>query len=95
MSTTLDTTQAAEKNGRIHFEVTDVTGTKRMPVEMEGELTADDAAQTVAAMMALPNNVPWVLREDASSAYLQGDRAIGDQLRPGARVTVTPRTHLG
>jgi hypothetical protein len=93
MTTTVDT--MVKERPSIRLEAVDVTGSKRMPVEVEGGLSADDAAETVAAMMALPSNVPWVLREDSSSAYLQGDVAIGDQLQPGARVTVTPRTHLG
>jgi hypothetical protein len=39
--------------------------------------------------------VPWVLRDEASGAFLDEGRAIGEQLRPGSKVTVTPKTHLG
>jgi hypothetical protein len=43
----------------------------------------------------LPENVPWALRDEQTSAYLDDARPIGEQLHPGARVTVTPKTHLG
>jgi hypothetical protein len=45
--------------------------------------------------MSLPSDVPWALRDDATSAFLDDGVAIGDQIRTHARLTVTPKTHLG
>ena len=45
--------------------------------------------------MALPDDVAWALRDDDSSTYLDESRPIGSQIGPGARVTITPQTHLG
>jgi len=52
-------------------------------------------ASSLAAWMKLPDNVPWGLRDDSSSRFLDDELPVGDQIRPGARVTVTPKTHLG
>jgi len=49
----------------------------------------------IVSLMSLPADVPWALRDDGSSAYLDSERPIGDQIEPGARVTITPKTHLG
>jgi hypothetical protein len=84
------------------FDVSDVTGTHNLSVTLGGDgrglqhdLSAADVARALAARMALPDNVPWVLRDEASGAFLDEGRAIGEQLRPGSKVTVTPKTHLG
>jgi hypothetical protein len=84
------------------FDVTDVTGTHQLSVRLGGDggalqrdLPAADVARALATRMALPDNVPWVLRDEASGAFLDEERAIGDQLQPGGKVTVTPKTHLG
>ena len=77
------------------FRATNVTGTREMPLEVQRGLPAGDVAESIANLMALPDDVPWVLRDDRSSAFLDEDLPIGEQLAPGARVTITPRTHLG
>ena len=44
--------------------------------------------------MSLPES-PWALRDDSKAAFLKDDRPIGEQIEPGARVTLTTKTHLG
>jgi len=95
VTTTLDSPRAAKREGQLSFEATDVTGMKTLPIDVQSALPADAVAQSIANLMALPGDVPWALRENLSSAYLDGGTAIGDQIAPGAKVTVTPKTHLG
>jgi len=77
------------------FNVTNVTGTREITFEAERGLPAETVAHSVASLMALPDNVPWVLRDDSSSAFLDDRTPIGEQIAPGTSVTVTPKTHLG
>ena len=79
----------------ITFEATSVTGNQTLPIDVDKELPAETVANSIANIMALPDNVPWALRDDESSAYLDDSKTIGEQVRPGARVTVTPKAHLG
>jgi hypothetical protein len=95
MTSTFDTTVTTRPGAPLSFEATDVTGTKTLQVQVQGDLSADAAAESVASLMALPSNVPWALRIDSSSAFLEGNVAIGDQIVPGEHLTVTPKTHLG
>jgi hypothetical protein len=79
----------------LSFRATNVTGTRELPVEFGRELSAGDVTDVLVDRMSLPEDVSWVLRDDQSSAFLDESRPIGDQLEPGAHVTVTPMTHLG
>ena len=79
----------------LRFQAANVTGTQEIPIEVGGSLSVKAVTESVAARMALPSDVPWTLRDDGSSAYLDEDRPIGDQIRPGAHLTITPKTHLG
>jgi hypothetical protein len=80
----------------LSFEATDVTGTHSVTADdVQATMPAGLVARALASRMALPANVPWVLRNDATSEYLRDDVAIGDQIRPSTRLTVTPKTHLG
>jgi hypothetical protein len=81
------------------FEATDVTGTHRVTVGSR-DLDMDQAptwavTRSLVARMALPGNVPWALRDEATGAFLDEDRPIGSQLETGGKVTLTPKTHLG
>jgi hypothetical protein len=78
------------------FEATDVTGTHTVTAtNVQPSLPAGAVANALAHRMALPTNVPWALRDDATSAFLDDNVAIGDQIITDARLTVTPKTHLG
>jgi hypothetical protein len=80
----------------LSFEATDVTGTHTVSADdVQPTLPAGIVARALASRMALPANVPWVLRNDATSEFLKDDVAIGDQVRPDTRLTITPKTHLG
>jgi hypothetical protein len=77
------------------FRATDVTGMLDMDVmDLQGSVPAGAVAQTLAQRMELPTNVPWALRDDRG-AFLDDDRDIGEQIAPDAKVTLTPKTHLG
>ena len=78
------------------FQVTDVTGTQTLVAsDVSPDISAGAVAEALAERMALPNNVPWTLRDDASAGYLDDQRAIGDQVADQATLTITPKTHLG
>jgi hypothetical protein len=78
------------------LEAMDVTGTQRVTAEdIQPSLPAESVARALAARMALPQNVPWALRSDTTGAFLEDRTPIGEQIEPGAQVTVVPKTHLG
>ena len=80
------------------FEAADVTGTHRVMVDdVQRSLPAGAVAKALASRMSLPENVPWILRDNASSAYLDDEKPIGEQIGtgPDVKLTVTPKTHLG
>ena len=79
----------------LSLHVTDVTGTRNLPVEVQRGLPAGAVARSLAARMRLDVSVPWALRDDASCTYLDDELPIGDQLEAEARATLTPKTHLG
>jgi hypothetical protein len=77
------------------FEAVDVTGTYRVVADdVQRSLPAGAVAKALASQMSLPENIPWGLR-DATSAFLNDEQPIGEQISPGTSVTVTPKTHLG
>ena len=82
----------------LRFEAADVTGTNRVIVDdVEGGLPAGAVAKALASRMALPENVPWGLRDDSNSSLLDDEKSIGEQVDSGTdvKLTVTPKTHLG
>ena len=77
------------------FEVNDVTGTYTMTAnDVQRSLPAGAVAQALASQMSLPDT-PWALRNDSTAEFLDDDRPIGEQIEPGALVTLTTKTHLG
>ncbi|MBM4018185.1 MAG: hypothetical protein FJ288_07625 [Planctomycetes bacterium] len=80
----------------INFEVTNCTGTETVNVTgVQATLPAGAVAAAVADRMSLPPNTPWALRDDSRGVFLEDEKAIGEQVVPGARLTVTPKAHLG
>ena len=79
----------------LDLEVTTVTSTRVTPVRVPRALKVDDMARSMASLLSLPSDVPYALRDDGSAEYLDPERPVGDQLSPRARVTITPKTHLG
>lgn len=78
----------------IRFRAQGVTGHEAIEVRFQRSTPADAVAETLAEMLGMPKDVPWSLRDDHSSAYLD-ERPIGDQIESDAQITLTPRTHLG
>ena len=78
----------------IRFHAHGVTGTDAIEVQFQRSAPVDAVALSLAEMMAMPTDIPWGLRDDGSSVYLD-DRPIGDQIQPGAAISLTPKTHLG
>jgi hypothetical protein len=79
----------------LSFFANNITGSSNVPVEFDGALSVGSVTQSIADRMALPSDVVWALRDDDSSAYLDDSSSIGSVLKPGSKVTITPKTHLG
>lgn len=80
----------------LRFTATDVTGTHSIEASrVEPSLPAGAIARSIASRIGLPDDVPWALRLDSTSAYLEDDVAIGDQIQNDSNITIFPRTHLG
>jgi len=80
----------------LSFEVSNVTGTKAFAVSgVDGTLPAGIIAKGLAEELALPQNVPWQLRDDDSAEFLDGTKEIGSQVQSGAHLSLTPKAHLG
>ena len=80
------------------FRCRDVTDMHDMRVSdiVRGTLSGV-VAQTVAARMDLPTNVPWSLRDDRTGTWLKDDVALDAQLEGAAEpnLRLIPKTHLG
>jgi hypothetical protein len=80
----------------LEFEASDVTGSHSVVArDVQSSLPAGAVASALANRMSLPADVPWALRDERSSAYLDDSTAIGDQIETKARLTVVPKSHLG
>ena len=80
----------------LRFTATDVTGTHTVAAtDVERSLPAGAVARSIANRIGLPDDVPWALRSDSTSAHLIDDVAIGDQIESDTNLTIFPRTHLG
>ena len=85
-----------EASTTLSFHAYDVTGSFSVnATDIQGALPVSTVATTVATMMHLPENVPYALRDDRSSMYLDDSMPIGDAIKSGATLTITPKTHLG
>ncbi len=85
---------APPRRSPLRLRVGDITGSLEAEAEFQPDVPAGAVAQTLARQMELPSDVPWALRDDRG-AYLDDDRQIGEQIAADARVTLTPKTHLG
>ncbi len=82
--------------GTLSFEVSDVTRTRTFEAtDVQSTLPAGAVAKSIAASLQLPDNVPWGLRDDVTSRFLEDSKPIGEQIGPSAKVSLTPKTHLG
>jgi len=86
---------ALRPNG-FRFQVADVTGTHVVDVQdLDRKTPVSAVAAALAARMELPRQTSWALRENRTGSYLDDQRAIGDQVETEARLTLSPRAHLG
>ena len=101
MSIMTTESQAAPRRARkppngFRFEVADVTGSHVMDVsDMNRGTPVQAVATALAERMDLPRDTPWALREERTGSYLDDQRAIGEQVASEARLTLTPKAHLG
>ena len=99
----IDTTEQVataprRRNGTFRFHARDVTGTHAMGVtDIQRGTPSGAVAQSLAARMELPTNVPWSLRNDRTGVWLRDDVALDEQVMDDAeaQLTLTPKTHLG
>jgi hypothetical protein len=89
------TSHSGSSNEFLSFMVSTVTGSQEIEVEFTPELSARSVVESIADRLALPPDVPWQLRDDGSSAYLDDEQSIGEQVEKGAHLTVSPKSHLG
>lgn len=87
--------QPSGLGGVLQLNAANVTGTRRLPVEVDAKLSAGAVAESIREAMALPRDVAWALRDDESSAYLDDQLPIGEQVGSGAQVVLYPKAHLG
>ena len=85
---------APPRPSSFRFRATDVTGSLEMEAALQPSVPAGAAALALAQRMQLPTDVPWALRDDRG-AFLDDERQIAEQIEENARVTLTPKTHLG
>ena len=89
---------APPRPGLFGFRARDVTGTQDILVgDIARGTPAGAVAQSIAARMDLPTNVPWALRDDRTGQWLRDDVAIDDQVQENSEssVSVIPKAHLG
>lgn len=86
----------ARRSTTLHLEARDVTGTHVLEARNVQRATpAGAVASALASRMALPRNVPWMLRNDTTGALLDESKPVGDQIESGAKVVLSPKAHLG
>jgi len=87
-------TETLVQPATVRFQVTDVTCTRELDVEVAANTPAGAVARNLAEQMHLPDNVPWALRDDRGG-FCDDTRQIGEMIGEGARVWIVPKTHLG
>jgi hypothetical protein len=86
---------SAAEGGALSLKLSDVTGSHSVDAhDVQHSLPAGAVARAVANQFSLPENVPWSLHDDRG-AFLDDEAPIGDQVTTGARLWVSPKTHLG
>jgi len=90
-------TEAHDEGGgdTLTVEVQTVTRSRRCTATLHRDVHADAAAATLAARLQLPANTPYALRSSRTAGFLDDARTLGEQVTPGERLTLTPKSHLG
>jgi hypothetical protein len=80
----------------LDFQATDVTGTRELGFDgVNGHRLTRDVAMSVAGAMDLDLSLPYGLRDDDRARMLDDETPLGSQIRPGGRLVVIPKSHLG
>jgi hypothetical protein len=87
--------ETTEDTGTLTIEVQNVTRTRQVSATFQRDLRADAAAAALAARLQMPANTPYALRSSRTAGFLEDGKAIGEQITPGERLTLTPKSHLG
>jgi hypothetical protein len=86
-------TAAPPRPANMRLRATDVTGSLEVEAEVPPTVSAGEVTEALVQRLELPPG-PWALRTDRG-AFLDDRRQIGEQVAADARVTLTPKTHLG
>lgn len=84
--------------GLFAFRARDVVASQEIQVsDIARGTPAGAVAQSIAARLSLPTDVPWALRNDRTGTWLRDDVPIDAQLREDAdaSITIVPKAHLG
>lgn len=80
----------------LSFHAQDVTGMLELDFDSwDGHRPVKDTAMAVAESMDLDLSVPYGLRDDRRARLLRDDAPLGAEIRPGAKLVVIPKSHLG
>ena len=80
----------------LDFQATDVTGSRELDFDgVNGHRLARDVAMSVAGAMDLDLSMPYGLRDDQRARMLNDELPLGEQIRPGSKLVVIPKSHLG
>lgn len=80
----------------LDFLASDVTGTRELEFDgVNGHRLVRDVAMSVASAMDLDLSLPYGLRDDVRARMLSDEHSLGGQIRPGTKLVVIPRSHLG
>jgi hypothetical protein len=90
-----ETTNTDTDSATLTVQVQNVTRTRSLSATFQRQLRADAAAATLAARLSMPANTPYALRSNRTAGFLDDAKPLGEQVTPGEKLTLTPKTHLG
>lgn len=95
MTTKTGFTLSPESEEYLEVRAMNISGSRQVELRVQRRLPAGTLARTAARRLSLPGDSIWALRDESSSAYLDDTRPVGEQVRSGARLRLSPRSHLG
>ena len=95
MDNTLSPSNETAGSDMLSFRAEDVTGSHAAVVSVQPSLPAEAVTRSLVVRLELPDHTPFGLRDESTGAFLDDTKPIGEQIQPGARLTVTTKTHLG
>ena len=95
MTQTQEATSTQGDGDTLTVEVQNVTRTRSVQATFQSSLRADAAAAALAVKLSMPADLPYALRSSKTAGFLDDAKPLGQQLTPGERLTLTPKSHLG